>query len=125
MHRFCTLFPTLIAIALTAACAPDKTGEDGQDPAAQGAMEEEVYVPPVLTPAESTAAVAKQQADADAATRRVMGPDYKPPTDTFVDTPQKQYASCMAQAMSVEDPVRSTILKACQRFKAEAEKQKQ
>ena len=46
-----------------------------------------------------------------------MGPDYKPPTDTFVDTPEKQYASCMAQARSVEEPVRSTILQACERFR--------
>jgi hypothetical protein len=123
MHRL-SLFPVLIAIAFAAACAPDRAGDESRD-AATAAAEEEVYVPPVLTPAESAAAVAKQQADADAATRRVMGSDYKPPTDTFVDTPQKQYDSCMAQANSVEDPVRSTILKACERFKREAEQQKQ
>jgi hypothetical protein len=122
MHRL-SLFLVLIAITLSAACAPDRAGDESQD--ADAAAEEEVYVPPVLTPAESTAAVAKQQADADAATRRVMGPDYRPPTDTFVDTPRKQYESCMAQANSVEDPVRSTILKACERFKREAEKEKQ
>lgn len=121
MHRFPTLLPVLIAIALTAACAPDRTGDEA-DAAAQGAVEEEVYVPPQLTPAESAAAVAKQKAHAEAKTREVMGPDYEPPAEPYVDTPEKQYASCMAQANSVEDPVRSTILKACERFKAEAEK---
>jgi hypothetical protein len=111
-----TLLFSLAALMAIAAC--DRGGDAGAAAAADSAaMEEEAYVPPVLTPAESAAAVAKINAEAEAATRRVMGPDYKPPTDTFVDTPEKQYASCMAQANSVEDPVRSTILKACERFR--------
>ena len=112
MHR---LSLSIAMIALAAACAPDQPADE-QDAAAAG-VEEEVYVPPQLTPAESTAAVAKVQADADAATRRVMGPDYQPPAEPYVDTPQKQYESCMAQARSVEEPVRSTILQACERFR--------
>ncbi len=123
MHRFLTLSPILIAFALSAACSRDRDA-DTQDAQQEAMVEEEAYVPPVLTPAESTAAVAKQAADADAATRRIMGPDYKPPTDTFVDTPEKQLASCLAQANSVEDPVRSTIMKACERFRAAAAAQK-
>jgi hypothetical protein len=122
MHRISTLIPVLIALALTAACAPDKAGDDAQDPSAQQAAEEEAYVPPQLTPAESIAAVEKIQAQSEAKTREIMGPDYKPPAEPYVDTPEKQYASCMAQANSVEDPVRSTILKACERFRREAEK---
>ena len=116
MSRLALLIPLIAAVSLTAC---DRGGSDDAAAAAadSAAAAEEVYVPPVLTPAESAAAVAKQQADADAATRRVMGPDYKPPTDTFVDTPEKQYASCMAQARSVEEPVKSTILKACERFR--------
>ena len=110
---------TLLLLPLALAAAACDRGGDAADAAAvdSAALEEEVYVPPVLTPAESAAAVAKQRADAEAATRRVMGPDYKPPTDTFVDTPEKQFASCMAQARSVEEPVRSTILRACERFR--------
>lgn len=110
----------LLPFALALAASACDRGEDAADADAAdsaAAMEEEVYVPPVLTPAESAAAVAKQRADAEAATRRVMGPDYRPPTDTFVDTPEKQFASCMAQANSVEEPVKSTILKACERFR--------
>ena len=109
----------LLTLALSpAACDRGGSGADAEAAAADSAAQaEEAYVPPALTPAESTAAVAKQRADAEAATRRVMGPDYRPPTDTFVDTPQKQYESCMAQARSVEEPVRSTILQACERFR--------
>lgn len=117
MHRLSPLVPILAALALAAACAPDDTGGDeAQDTAVQGVQVEE-YVPPVLTPAESTAAVARIQAHSDSMTREIMGPDYKPPTEVFVDTPEKQYASCMAQANSVDEPTRSTILKACERFK--------
>lgn len=121
MLRRSLLIPFL-ALAALAACAPDR-GADEQDAAAlaDSAMEEEEYVQPVLTPAESAAAVAKINADAEAATRRVMGPDYRPPTDTFVDTPQKQYESCMAQARSVDEPVKSTILRACERFRTQAQ----
>ncbi len=122
MPRLTLLLPSLVLAAL-ALGACDRGGRaDAEAAAADSAeMEEEVYVPPVLTPAESAAAVAKQNAHADSMTRVVMGPDYKPPTDTFVDTPAKQYASCMAQANSVEEPVRSTILKACERFRAAAQ----
>jgi hypothetical protein len=123
MHRLSTLVPVLIAFALTAACAPDRAGDDAQDPSAQQAgVEEEVYVPPQLTPAESAAAVAEINARTAAKTREILGPDYKPPAEPYVDTPEKQYASCMAQANSVEEPVRSTILKACERFRAQIEK---
>jgi hypothetical protein len=120
MLRPTLLFSLAVCIALSAC---DRGGDADAAAAADSAaaMEEEAYVPPVLTPAESAAAVAKINADAEAATRRVMGPDYKPPTDTFVDTPEKQLASCLAQANSVEDPVRSTILKACERFRNAAQ----
>lgn len=113
------LRPALLLSLATVTLSACGRGDRAADAAAadSAAMEEEVYVPPVLTPAESAAAVAKVQADAEAATRRVMGPNYKPPTDTFVDTPEKQFASCMAQANSVEEPVRSTILRACERFR--------
>ena len=123
MHRLSTLTPVLIALALTTACTGDRAGDDAADSTAQQAgAEEEVYVPPVLTPAESIAAVKEIKAEGEAVTRRVMGPDYKPPAEPFVDTPEKQYANCMTQANSVEEPVRSTILKACERFRLEAEK---
>ncbi|MBW3570963.1 MAG: hypothetical protein KY467_07645 [Gemmatimonadetes bacterium] len=115
MHRPSLLIP-VTAAALVAACAPDRPADE-PSAAEEAAFEEDAYVPPQLTPAESAAAVAKVQADADAATRRVMGPDYRPPAEPFVDTPEKQYASCMAQARSVEEPVRSTILQACERFR--------
>jgi hypothetical protein len=114
MRRFSPLLAA-IALALLAGCAPDKADE--QDPAAQQAAVEEEYVPPTLTPAESAAAVARVARDGEEATRRVLGPDYKPPAQPHVDTPEKQYASCLAQAHSVEEPVRSTILKACERFR--------
>ena len=123
MHRLSTLSPVLIALTLAAACAPDRAG-DARDAAAQdSSLAEEVYVPPQLTPAESAAAVAEIQARSEAKTREIMGPDYEPPAEPFVDTPEKQYASCMAQASSVEEPVRSTILGACERIKAQMEKQ--
>jgi hypothetical protein len=122
MHRLSPLVPVLAALALAAACAPDEAGgDDAQDTAAQGVQVEE-YVPPVLTPAESTAAVARIKAHSDSMTREIMGPEYKPPTEAYVDTPEKQYASCMVQANSVDEPVRSTILKACERFKNPPEK---
>jgi hypothetical protein len=121
MHRPSTLVPVLIALALAAACSPDRAGDEAQDSAAQEAVEEE-YVPPQLTPAESAAAVAKVQARSDSMTREIMGPDYEPPKEVYVDTPEKQYASCMAQAQSAEEPVRSTILKACERFKNQPQK---
>ncbi|HEX6369198.1 MAG TPA: hypothetical protein VF006_09715 [Longimicrobium sp.] len=118
MHRLSTLIPFVATLVLAAACARDRTGGDAQDPAAQQAgVEVEEYVPPQLTPAESTAAVAKIKAHSDSVTQAVMGPDYRPPAEPYVDTPEKQYASCMAQANSVEEPVRSTILQACERFK--------
>ena len=118
MHRLSPLVPILASLALAAACAPDRTGDAAQDPDAQQAgAEAEVYVPPQLTPAESAAAVAKINARSDSVTREIMGPDYEPPTEVVVDTPEKQYASCMAQANSVDEPVRSTILKACERFR--------
>jgi hypothetical protein len=123
MHRLSTLVPVLVALALTAACAPDRAGDDAQDPSAQQAgVEEEAYVPPQLTPAESAAAVAEINARTEAKTREVMGPDYKPPAEPYVDTPEKQYASCMAQANSAEEPLRSTILQACERHKAAVQK---
>ena len=112
-----TLLLSFAALIAAAACDRGDDAAAAEAAAADSAAAEEVYVPPVLTPAESVAAVAKINADAEAATRRVMGPDYRPPTDTFVDTPEKQLASCLAQANSVEDPVRSTILKACERFR--------
>jgi hypothetical protein len=115
MHRLSPLVPVLAALALTA-CAPDDAGGDAQDPAAQQ-VEAEVYVPPQLTPAESAAAVARINARSDSMTREIMGPDYEPPKEVFVDTPEKQLASCLAQANSVDEPVRSTILKACERFR--------
>lgn len=118
MHRFSLLLSLLAVIA----CAPDR-GADDQAAAAADSAAREVYVPPVLTPAESTAAVARINAEAEARTRAVMGPDYQPPTDTFVDTPQKQYESCMIQARSVEEPVKSTILQACERFRTQAQQQ--
>lgn len=116
--RRLSLLSTIFAVALLAACADERPAEEADAAAAEDAvLVEDEYVPPQLTPAESAAAVAKVQADADAATRRVMGPDYEPPAEPYVDTPEKQYASCMAQARSVEEPVRSTILKACERFR--------
>lgn len=116
MLRLSLLSPVL-ALALSA-CAADRPAEEADAAMAEDEMlVEDDYVPPQLTPAESAAAVARVQADADAATRRVMGPDYEPPTEPYVDTPQKQYASCMAQAASVDEPVRSTILKACERLR--------
>jgi zona occludens toxin (predicted ATPase) len=111
----------LLSFLVLAACDRGRSDADADaaaaDSAAAAQAAEEAYVPPQLTPAESTAAVARQRADADAATRRVMGPDYKPPTDTFVDTPQKQYESCMTQARTLEEPVKSTVLAACERFR--------
>jgi hypothetical protein len=122
MPRLTLLLPSLALAALALGACDRGARADADAAAADSAaeMEEEVYVPPVLTPAESAAAVAKQKAHADSITRVVMGPDYKPPTDTFVDTPAKQLASCLAQAQSVEEPVRSTIMKACERFRAAA-----
>ena len=118
MHRLSPLVPVLAALALAAACAPDDTGGDEvQDTAVEQGVEVEEYVPPVLTPAESAAAVTAIKAHGDSMTQAVMGPDYKPPTEVYVDTPEKQYASCMAQANSVDEPTRSTILKACERFR--------
>jgi hypothetical protein len=117
MPRPTLLFPALAVLTL-AAC--DRGSDEPSAAAADSAAAqpaEEVYEPPQLTPAESTAAVAKQKADAEAATRRVMGADYKPPPEPYVDTPQKQYESCLAQARSVEEPVRGTILQACERFR--------
>lgn len=108
----------MVLLAAGAGCGREPaadTVEPGE--AADAETFEEAYVPPQLTPAESAAAVARQAADAEATTRRAMGPDYRPPAEPHVDTPEKQYASCTAQAASVEEPVRSTILKACERFR--------
>lgn len=116
MLRFSTLAPVLLALAF-GACAPDRADPGAADAAIQGQVEEDTYVPPVLTPAESTAAVAKRAAEGEAMTRRVMGPDYKPPAEPYVDTPEKQYASCMAQAGGLEEPTRSTVLQACERLR--------
>lgn len=120
MHRF---FPRpavlVVPVALAlAACADDRADEAPATDEQESAVEMEAYAPPLLTPAESTAAVAEIQANADAATRRVMGPDYEPPPEPYVDTPEKQYASCMAQAQSADEPVRSTILGACERIRS-------
>lgn len=110
--------------AALAGCAgdrPERAGHD--DPAANdaaadaGYAAEEPYPGARLPPAESAAAVARQQAHADSVTRAVRGADV-PATPPFVDTPERQYASCMAQARSVEEPVRSTIREACERQRA-------
>jgi|GEM_PF-5134658 len=116
MPRLTRLFPALALAALAlAACDRDKPAASAEDAAAQ--QEEDAYVPPQLTPAESASAVAAQKAHSDSMTKVIMGPEYQPPREVYVDTPEKQYASCMAQAQSVEEPVRSTILKACERFR--------
>lgn len=124
MQRSSLLLP-LFTLALVTACAPDRRADDPNAAASANSAAAEAYVPPVLTPAESAAAVAKIQAEGEAKTREIMGPEYKPPTDTFVDTPQKQFDSCMAQANSVDEPVKSTILRACERFRIQAQQQKQ
>jgi hypothetical protein len=117
MPRRKLLFPSLALAALAlSACDRDRAGADEAAADSAGA-EEEAYVPPVLTPAESASAVAAQKAHADSMTRVIMGPEYEPPKEVYVDTPEKQLASCLAQANSVEEPVRSTILKACERFR--------
>jgi hypothetical protein len=116
MPRATLLFPALAVLAL-AAC--DRGRDDDAAAAPDSAAvqpAQEVYEPPRLTPAESAAAVNKQKADAEAMTRRVMGDDYHPPEKPYVDTPQKQYESCMRQAGSLEEPARSTILPTCKRF---------
>lgn len=110
---------TTALLAANAGCGRDAP-PPGTDVAPGGADAGEgaaIYEEPRLTPAESAAAVARQAAAADSLTRRVMGPDYRPPAETVVDTPERQYASCMAQAASVDEPVRSTIRKACERFR--------
>jgi hypothetical protein len=118
MPRPKLLFPSLALAALAlSACDRDRAGAADDPAAASAEAEEAEYVPPVLTPAESASAVAAQKAHADSMTRAVMGPEYEPPKEAYVDTPEKQLASCLAQANSVEDPVRSTILKACERFR--------
>ena len=116
MPRLTLLLPSL-AVAALALSACDRERPAAADDASAGAPAEEEYVPPQLTPAESAAAVAKIKAHSDSVTREIMGPEYKPPTEVYVDTPEKQLASCLAQARSVEEPVRSTILRACERFK--------
>ncbi|HEY0020604.1 MAG TPA: hypothetical protein VGC13_30170 [Longimicrobium sp.] len=112
------LFPSLALAALAlSACDRGRAGADEAAAADSAEAGEEAYVPPQLTPAESAAAVAAQKAHADSMTRVIMGPEYEPPREAYVDTPEKQLASCLAQANSVDEPVRSTILKACERFR--------
>ena len=81
-------------------------------------MEEE-YVEPQLTPEESAAAVAKIKAHGDSMTRVIRGPDAGV-GEPYVDTPEKQYASCLIQARSIEEPTRSMILQHCERMRARA-----
>jgi hypothetical protein len=110
----------MMVLLVSSGCGRDAPPPDAAPAAtgagAQGYMDEE-YQPPQLTPAESAAAVGRQTADAEAITRRVMGPDYRESPEPEADTPEKQLANCLAQAASVEEPTRSTILKACERFR--------
>ncbi|HEY0023503.1 MAG TPA: hypothetical protein VGB24_11350 [Longimicrobium sp.] len=107
----------LVFALLLATCRGDEPrGSDQATEPAPDVVEKE-YVPPQLTPAESAAAVANTKAEGEAMTRKVMGPEYTAPTEPFVDTPEKQYASCMIQARSLEEPVKSTVLNACERFR--------
>ncbi|HEX8395443.1 MAG TPA: hypothetical protein VF665_24040 [Longimicrobium sp.] len=87
------------------------------DAAHGGSRVEPQYVPPTLTPAESAAAVQKNRANEEAATRRVRGrlPDgaMPVPTPPVVVTPETSYQTCLVQARSAEEPLRSTIMRVC------------
>jgi len=110
--------PFLLSLATLALAA---CGGDTRDPEAAAdsvfVIEgiEENPAEPYLSPEDSARLANEQARRARELTERIRGE----PVDTTAveDTPEKQLASCLAQANSVDEPVRSTILKACDRFR--------
>ncbi len=119
MHVSRPLFLACAAAVLAASCGRDAPPPPVEYPAASGAPAAQVPGPPRLTPAESAAAVARQEAHADAMTREVRAKvgelDPPPPAAPHVETEASIYRSCVAQAQSVEDPLRSQLMEACER----------
>jgi hypothetical protein len=109
------------ALVLAASCTRDDPPPPAGDAAEAGAPAVEPE-PPRLTPAESTAAVAQQREAAQAKTREVRASvralDPPPPAAPHVETPETIYQSCLAQARSVDEPVRSQLLEICERRRA-------
>ena len=111
------------ALVLAASCTRDDPPPAGgaADAAAAGAPAVEPE-PPRLTPAESAASVARSKAAADAKTREIRADirDLDPPPldPPHVETPETIYRSCLAQARSADEPLRSQLLEICERRRA-------
>jgi hypothetical protein len=113
---------TLLLLLAALACGGDEPEPAGAPPAdEEGAQEVLMEAPqPVLTPAESTAAVAARARHADSMTRAVMGDVPKPaapPRETIED----QIALCRTQAGQAVGSIREHLLAACERLEARRE----
>jgi hypothetical protein len=108
------------ALVLAGACTRDDPPPPAEDVSAAPATADPE--PPRLTPAESTAAVARSQAAAEAKTHEVRASidelDPPPPDPPHVETRETIYQSCLRQAQSADEPLRSQLREICERRRA-------
>jgi len=109
--------PALIAAALAAGCAEPRTEPAAEDSTFVIEGMEENAVEPYVSPEDSAAAAQARRAHEIEMTRRIRGPDSDTQSVPYVDTPEKKYASCMAQARGLDEPTRSAVLASCERYR--------
>jgi len=114
---------TLLLLVAALACGGDEPEPASTPPAEEmGAQEVIMEAPqPVLTPAESAAAVAAQARRADSMTRAVMGDVPRPAAAPHKETVQDQIALCRTQAGQATGTIREHLLAACKRLEARQE----
>lgn len=109
----------LLLLLAALACGGDAPEPSSTPPAEEEGAQEVLVEPPqpVLTPAESAAAVAAQARRADSMTRAVMGEVPKPAAPR-VETMEDQVALCRTQAAQATGTIREHLLAACKRLEA-------
>ncbi|HEY0036672.1 MAG TPA: hypothetical protein VGB66_08300 [Longimicrobium sp.] len=111
---------TLLLLLAALACGGDAPEPESTSPAVDGEQEVLMEAPlPVLTPAESAAAVAAVARHADSMTRAVMGDDAsRPAPKPHTETIEDQIALCETQAGQATGTIREHLLAACKRLEA-------
>ncbi len=111
---------TILLLLLAAlGCGGDAPEPESTPPTVDGEQEVLMEAPqPVLTPAESAAAVAAQARRADSMTRAVMGDVPRPEPKPHKETIEDQIALCETQARQATGTIREHLLAACKRLEA-------